>query len=250
MMTADIQRLVKLMDRSARIVVLTGAGISAESGVPTFRGEDGLWRQFRAEDLATPEAFERDPKLVWEWYDWRRGLIAKVEPNAGHKTLALWERVFSEFTLITQNIDGLHAKAGSHKVIELHGNIWKTRCTAEGEVRDDHEVPLKTIPPRCPSCGALVRPHVVWFGESLDTADLDRAMNPSRRCGVMFVVGTSAMVHPAAMLPGIAAESGAAIVEINPNPTPLTASSDFSFRGNAGEILPMIDKHLSEGFQA
>jgi NAD-dependent deacetylase len=249
-MNADIERLVKLMDRSARIVVLTGAGISAESGVPTFRGEGGLWRQFRAEDLATPGAFRRDPKLVWEWYDWRRGLIAGVEPNAAHRTLALWEQIFPQFTLITQNVDGLHARAGSQKLIELHGNIWKTRCTAEGEVRDDHEVPLRTIPPCCPSCGAMLRPHVVWFGEALEAGDIDRATALSRRSNVMFVVGTSAVVHPAAMLPAVAAGSGATIVEINPDPTALTASTGFSFRGKAGEILPLIDKRLAERLQA
>lgn len=246
----DIRRLVELMDRSARIAVLTGAGVSAESGVPTFRGEGGLWRQFRAEDLATPEAFHRDPKLVWEWYDWRRGLMAKVEPNPGHKVLALWEQLFPEFTLITQNIDGLHAKAGSRKIIELHGNIWKTRCPRDGRVQDNAEVPLKTIPPRCPSCGAMLRPHVVWFGESLDSGDIAQAFSLSGRCRLMFVVGTSAVVHPAASLPLIAAQAGAKIVEVNPDPTPLTPDADFSFRGKAGEVLPLIDKHLSERSQA
>ena len=242
----DIRRLVELMDHSTCIAVLTGAGVSAESGVPTFRGEGGLWRQFRAEDLATPGAFQRDPKLVWEWYDWRRGLMAKVEPNPGHKVLALWEQLFPEFTLITQNIDGLHAKAGSRKIIELHGNIWKTRCPREGIVGDNAEVPLKTIPPACPSCGAMLRPHVVWFGEPLDTADIDQAFAASSRCRLMFVVGTSAVVHPAASLPVIAARAGAKIVEVNPDPTPLTPNADFSFRGKAGEVLPLIDKHLSE----
>lgn len=246
----DIRRLVELMDRSSPIAVLTGAGVSAESGVPTFRGEGGLWKQFRAEDLATPEAFERDPKLVWEWYDWRRGLMAKVEPNPGHKVLALWEQFFPEFVLITQNIDGLHARAGSRKIIELHGNIWKTRCTGDGRVWDNTEVPLGTIPPRCHSCGAILRPHVVWFGESLDSGDMARAFSLSGRCSLMFVVGTSALVHPAASLPLIAARAGAKIVEVNPDPTPLTPDADFSFRGKAGEILPLIDRHLSERSQA
>ncbi len=245
-MTPDIPRLVKLMDRSARIVVLTGAGISAESGVPTFRGESGLWRQFRAEDLATPEAFQRDPKLVWEWYDWRRGLMAKVEPNPGHRILARWEERFPEFVLITQNIDGLHAKVGSRRIIELHGNIWKTRCTREGIVGDNAEVPLKTIPPVCPCCGAMLRPHVVWFGEPLDTADIDQAFTASRCCRLMFVVGTSAVVQPAASLPAIAARAGATIVEVNPDTTPLTPDADFSFRGKAGEILPLIEQQLIE----
>ena len=136
-----------------RIAVLTGAGISAESGVPTFRGEGGLWRQFQAEELATPEAFARDPKLVWEWYDWRRGLIAKVEPNEGHRTLAKWEAEFPDFSLITQNVDGLHRRAGSKNVLELHGNVWKTRCTKEGTITENLTSPLAEIPPRCaPSC--------------------------------------------------------------------------------------------------
>jgi NAD-dependent deacetylase len=245
-MNTDIERLVELLVPEAPIVALTGAGISAESGVPTFRGPEGLWRKFRAEDLATPEAFARDPKLVWEWYDWRRSLIAKVEPNAGHAALAAWEGVFPRFAVITQNVDGLHARAGSRNLTELHGNIWKMRCTAEGTTREDHEVPLKMIPPKCPDCGALLRPHIVWFGEPLDPRDLDRAADLSRNCRVMFVVGTSAVVHPAAMLPALAADSGAVVVEVNPDPTPLTASADISFRGKAGDVLPLIARRLSE----
>jgi len=244
MLAEEIKSVAELMDRDTPIAVLTGAGISAESGVPTFRGEGGLWRQFRAEDLATPEAFQRDSKLVWEWYDWRRGLMAKVKPNPGHQTLARWEARFPEFALITQNIDGLHAQAGSKRIIELHGNIWKTRCLAEGQVSDNNDVPLKEIPPRCPSCGAMLRPHVVWFGESLDADELDRAFAASRRCRLMFVVGTSAVVHPAASLPVIAAQAGALVIEINPDPTPLTAEADFSFRGKAGDILPLLDQQL------
>ena len=160
------QRAAEILRGAQRIAVLTGAGISAESGVPTFRGEDGLWRQFRAEDLATPEAFARDPRTVWEWYDWRRGIISKVKPNPGHTVLARWEKKLPEFKLITQNVDGLHARAGSTGIVELHGNIWKTRCTKEETVADNLEVPLKQIPPACPACGALLRPHIVWFGES------------------------------------------------------------------------------------
>ncbi|MCJ7612729.1 MAG: NAD-dependent deacylase [Candidatus Aminicenantes bacterium] len=249
MLAEEIKSVAELMDRDTPIAVLTGAGISAESGVPTFRGQGGLWKQFRAEDLATPEAFQRDPKLVWEWYDWRRGLMSKVEPNPGHATLALWERRFPEFSLITQNIDGLHARAGSRRVIELHGNIWKTRCVAEGRIIDNSDVPLKEIPPRCPSCGAVLRPHVVWFGESLDEADLGLAFSRSGRCRLMFVLGTSALVHPAASLPLAAARAGAQVVEINPDPTPLTHQADFSLRGKTGEILPLIDAQLARKFQ-
>jgi len=227
-----------------RIAALTGAGISAESGVPTFRGEHGLWKQFRAEELATPEAFARDPKLVWEWYDWRRGLVAEVEPNEGHRTLAKWETKFADFGLITQNVDGLHAKAGSKNVLELHGNIWKTRCTKEGTIADNFESPLKEIPPRCAQCSSLLRPLVVWFGESLDPEILSRAAETSSRCQVMLVIGTSALVQPAASLPLAASENGAVVIEINPSSTPITPYADITLRGKAGEILPRIDRTL------
>jgi len=241
MTSEDMRRAADILDGADRLAVLTGAGISAESGVPTFRGQDGLWKQFRAEDLATPEAFARDPKLVWEWYDWRRGKIAPVEPNPGHRTLAKWEGTFPSFTLITQNVDGLHAAAGSKTIIELHGNIWKMRCTAEAAVFENREVPLKRIPPLCPSCGALLRPHVVWFGESLDMDVLALAFATSSSCDAMLVVGTSAYVQPAASLPLRAADAGARVIEINPDPTPLTSSADVSLRGPSGEILPLID---------
>ncbi len=244
MLKNDIGSAAAILRQAKRVVALTGAGISAESGVPTFRGEHGLWRQFRAEDLATPEAFARDPKLVWEWYDWRRGIIAGVRPNPGHVTLAAWEKRFPEFALITQNVDGLHARAGSTILAELHGNIWKVRCTKDGTVSDDHSVPLKEIPPRCPDCGALLRPHIVWFGESLDSDVLGRAFSLSATCEVMLVIGTSALVHPAASLPYRAAASGAKIIEINPTPTPLTGEADISLQGKAGEILPEIDRIL------
>ncbi len=219
---------------------MTGAGVSAESGVPTFRGPGGLWRRFHPEDLATPEAFARDPKLVWEWYDWRRGIVAACEPNPGHAALASWEKRFPEFTLITQNVDGLHARAGSPRPLELHGNIWKVRCTAEGTISDNRDVPLREIPPHCPACGALLRPHIVWFGETLDPDVLDRAFAAAAACEVMVVAGTSAIVHPAASLPGFAARAGAKIIEVNPDPTPLSGEADVSLRGKAGEILPRL----------
>ena len=227
-----------------RVVALTGAGISAESGVPTFRGQDGLWKTYRAETLATPEAFERDPALVWEWYDWRRGLIAPVEPNAGHRVLAGWEGLFDDFVVVTQNVDGLHARAGSRAVVELHGSIWKLRCTREGTVAESRETPLPRRPPLCPDCGALLRPHVVWFGESLDPAVLDRAFALSGACQAMLVVGTSAVVQPAASLPAAAARAGAKVIEINVEPTPLTAEADCALPGKAGEILPRLDRRL------
>lgn len=246
MMKNELDAAAAILRGAKCVVALTGAGISAESGVPTFRGEDGLWRHFRAEDLATPEAFARDPKLVWEWYDWRRGIIAGVSPNPGHVTLAAWENHFPEFALITQNVDGLHARAGSTRLAELHGNIWKVRCTKEETISDDHSVPLKEIPPRCSRCGSLLRPHIVWFGESLDSEVLGRAFSLSAACEVMLVVGTSALVHPAASLPYRAAANGAKIIEINPFSTPLTGEADISIQGKAGEVLPEIARRLED----
>lgn len=242
----QVEEVVEFLAGAGRVAVLTGAGISAESGVPTFRGKDGLWKQYKAETLATPEAFERDPKLVWEWYDWRRGLIAPVEPNAGHRVIAGWESLFGEMAVITQNVDGLHAKAGSRNVVELHGNIWKLRCTREGTVEEVRDNPLPHIPPVCPNCGSFYRPHIVWFGESLDPVVLDRAYDLSESCQVMFVIGTSAVVHPAASLPYAAARAGAKIVEVNLEPTPLTPHANFFFPGKAGEILPVLDRQLRE----
>ena len=246
MLEHHIDDVVTLLAGARRVAVLTGAGISAESGVPTFRGQDGLWKHYRAESLATPEAFEHDPALVWEWYDWRRRLIAPVEPNAGHRVLAGWEDAFEEFAVITQNVDGLHDKAGSRTVVELHGNIWKLRCTREGTVEEIRETPLPHLPPICPSCGALRRPHVVWFGEALDPAVLGRAAEISRAGQVMVVLGTSGLVHPAASLPYAAARAGAKIVEVNVEPTPLTPQADYFLPGKAGEILPALDRRLRE----
>jgi len=241
-----IRQLVDILNKTSRVAILTGAGISAESGIPTFRGEEGLWKNYRAEQLATPQAFAQNPGLVWEWYNWRRGIIGSKDINDGHRVLSKWENIFPTYSVITQNIDGFHAKAGSTNIVELHGNIWKMRCTAEQTVRENYETPLSEIPPRCPDCGAMLRPHVVWFGESLDQAVIQQAFALSSSCEVMFVVGTSAVVQPAASLPITAADAGAKIVEINPNPTPLTVYADFSFRGNSGEILPLIDRELSQ----
>jgi len=231
------------------VAVLTGAGISAESGVPTFRGEDGLWRNYRAEDLATPDAYRRDPRLVWEWYDWRRGLIGGCKPNAAHHTLVEMASCFEQFTLITQNVDGLHDLAGSRGVLELHGNIWELRCTAGCRpIWEDRTVPLATIPPRCPSCGALARPDVVWFGESLPASVLDAAWAAAQTCQVMLVIGTSALIHPAAALPLVALQRGAYVVEFNPQPTPLSDLADEIVRRPAADALPgWWDAWQSEG---
>lgn len=224
---------------SLSLAVLTGAGISAESGVPTFRGKGGLWRSYRAEDLATPQAFRRDPMLVWEWYDWRRGLIGACQPNAAHHILVDMESRFDDFVLITQNVDGLHRLAGSRKIVELHGNIWGMRCTrACREPWQDRSVPLAEIPQRCPTCGALARPDVVWFGESLPGTALDAAFVAASRCQVMLVIGTSALVQPAASLPLVALQQGAYVIEMNPQATPLTDSVQESIREPAAVALP------------
>lgn len=239
-----LDEVAEILQAGPRVAALTGSGISAESGIPTFRGKEGLWKEFRAEELATPEAFARNPRLVWECYDWRRGLIGACRPNLGHEVLARWEKRFPGFVLITQNVDGLHRRAGSEKVLELHGNIWEMRCTVEGTVTEDYQSPLREIPPRCPACGAPLRPNVVWFGEMLPAETLHEAYAASAACDLMFVVGTSAFVQPAGSLPLLAAEKGARIVEINPDVTPLTEAADFSFREKAGEILPLIDARL------
>jgi len=238
-MAKDGETMQAPVDRVRSLAVLTGAGISAESGVPTFRGEGGLWRSYRAEDLATPGAFRRDPQLVWEWYDWRRGLIGACAPNAAHETLAEMELRFDDFVLITQNVDGLHRLAGSRHVVELHGNIWRMRCTRGCRAPwEDRTVPLPEIPPHCPSCGALARPDVVWFGESLPNHALDAAFAAARRCQVMLVIGTSAVVQPAASLPVLALQRGAYVVEINPQATPLSGAVDQAIHEPAAMVLP------------
>lgn len=232
-----------------RVVVLTGAGVSAASGVPTFRGQDGLWRQLRPEDLATPEAFRRDPHLVWEWYDWRRQRIAACAPNDAHHVLAAWAGRVPALTLVTQNVDGLHEQAGSDGVLRLHGSIWQLRC-AEGcargrRPREDRTAPLAALPPRCPHCGGLDRPGVVWFGESLDPAVLARAVSAAAACDVFLAIGTSAVVHPAAGLIGQAKRGGAFVVEVNPDATPYAEVVDLTVREGAERFLPRVEAALS-----
>jgi len=231
--------VIAALDPAKKIVVLTGAGMSAESGVPTFRGEDGLWRRYRAEELATPSAFQANPTLVWEWYDWRRGIIGEAEPNPGHLAIAEMEELFPHFSLITQNVDGLHRRAGNTRLIEIHGNLWQVRCVREGRVHEDYRCPLPEIPPRC-ACGALLRPHVVWFGESLDERDLTRAYRLIEECDLLLVVGTSAVVQPVASFPIMAKHGGALVIEVNRDPTPLSSLADESIQGKAGEILPAL----------
>jgi NAD-dependent deacetylase len=221
------------------VAVLTGAGVSAESGIPTFRGAGGLWQNHRAADLATPQAFHENPKLVWEFYNWRRETVTGCKPNAAHKTIAEMERALPDFTLITQNVDGLHQQAGNRKMLTLHGDLWRVRCTECGYQGDNHEVPLAQIPPRCPRCTGLLRPGVVWFGESLSSDVLEAAWAASSQARLMLVVGTSALVQPAASLPLLAKQNGARLVEINPEDTPLSQYADETLRGRAGKLLPL-----------
>jgi NAD-dependent protein deacetylase/lipoamidase len=240
-MPTPVEQVRAHLASARRITVLTGAGISADSGIPTFRGPEGLWRNFRAEELATPQAFSRDPNLVWEWYNWRRELVSTKTPNAAHRALADMEgRMKSqqaEFSLLTQNVDGLHGLAGSRRLIELHGNIWKVRCTGCRTVTEDRRVPIP-IPPFCSACGKLLRPHIVWFGESLDPEDIDRAIEALENCDLMLVIGTSGVVQPAASFASTARAAGAFVVEINPDAS--SAAAHTALRGRAAEIVPQL----------
>lgn len=221
------------------IAVLTGAGASAESGIPTFRGADGLWRNYRAEDLATPRALQRNPKLVWEWYLTRRQAIARAQPNAGHKALVELERRSHRFTLITQNVDGLHRRAGSRHLLEVHGNIWTTRCVSCGRIREDYRTEYDELPPRC-ECGGMERPGVILFGELLDGQTWMAAEQAAADADVFLVAGTSAVVYPAAGLAQIAKAAGARVIEVNLEETALSGFADCTLTGRCGEILPLL----------
>ena len=241
---SDLQTLAARVRAARRITAITGAGVSSSSGVPTFRGEDGLWRTHRAEDLATPEAFRRDPRLVWEWYDWRRSLIAKCAPNDAHKVLARWSDR-ENFTLITQNVDGLHEQAGS-RVLRFHGSIWELRCTGCcGKAPwEDRSTPLPELPPRCPQCGAPVRPGVVWFGEGIDH-DVLQAAFAATACDVFLSIGTSSVVYPAAGLVHEARRAGAFTAEINPVATDAAAVVELAIAMPAEEALPAVERLLA-----
>jgi NAD-dependent deacetylase len=243
MQTSEARPVVEIvkewLSSAASVAVLTGAGISAESGIPTFRGPGGVWRTYRAEELATPEGFARNPKLVWEWYDWRRSVIAEAQPNAGHRALAQMERRVPRFTLITQNVDGLHDRAGNVSVLRVHGDIWTLRCTSCERERRDLRPRLEQIPPYC-SCGGMERPGVVWFGEGLPDTIWEEAVSSTREADLFFVIGTSAVVHPAAGLVYLAKSSGAKVVEINVDDTPVSSTVDLSWRAPAAVALPSL----------
>lgn len=236
--------LLDIMRNCSRCVVLTGAGISAESGVPTFRGKEGLWGKFRPEELATMDAFLANPNIVWEWYNWRRGLLSEVKPNPGHYALAELEQLFDTFVLVTQNVDGLHRIAGSQDVLELHGNILRNKCVDCAESYPTDELIDPDAIPTCRSCGGKIRPDVVWFGEMLDARVIRRAFDEAGRAELFLSVGTSAVVQPAASLPVEAKHAGATLVEINPEETPLTFMADYHFSFPSGEFLPGLVAQL------
>jgi NAD-dependent deacetylase len=240
------RRLLERLSTAEWITVLTGAGISAESGVPTFRSADGIWAKYKPEELATMEAFLRNPELVWEWYAQRKRVIANVQPNAGHRALVRMEELYPQCTVVTQNIDNLHRRAGSRNVIELHGNIERNYCVSCGTAASNELVLRAGGVPRCERCGGTIRPDVVWFGEMLPEEEWNLAVRAAESSDVFFSIGTSAVVYPAASLPLLAKQRGALLVEINPEPTPMTERVDEFLQGQSGTILPELVSALSE----
>jgi NAD-dependent deacetylase len=247
---ALIQQAAEILRGSKDVAVLTGAGVSKESGVPTFRDAlDGLWAQYDPQELATPMAFKRNPKLVWDWYTFRRELVSKARPNPGHIALAQLEAYFPAMCIITQNVDDLHEQAGSANVIHLHGNIARSKCSANCQgnptLIDLTQLEYDETPPQCPHCRANVRPDVVWFHEVLPNDALQDASAVTQRCDMMLVVGTSGLVTPAATLPSIARQHGAKIIEVNPDETPITPIADIKLSGPSGEMLPLLVEALA-----
>lgn len=240
--------ILEMVRKAKKASVLTGAGVSAESGVPTFRGAGGIWEKYDYRKLATHEGFVEDSGLVWEWYQLRQVEIQKAVPNPAHKTISEMEKHFPEFSVLTQNIDGMHERAGNRKIVELHGNIWRMRCERDGLVID-LDSPVKEIPPLC-QCGNVLRPDVVWFGEQLSPEIVDIASKVARESEVMFVVGTSAVVYPAAALPILTKNSGGLVIEINIEATDVTSYADMSLFGRAGDILPALWSSLTRNPKA
>jgi len=241
------EQLLTKLKAAKTVAVLTGAGISAESGVPTFRGEQGLWKKFRPEELANFDAFVRNPELVWEWYNYRKKIISEVEPNPGHYALVKMEELFENFYLITQNVDNLHRRAGSKRIYELHGNIMRNRCVDCNKPGDEIFFQCQEDLPRC-DCGGLIRPDVVWFGEALPPSVLMDSFNAANEADLFFSIGTSAVVQPAASLPLEAKNAGAYVVEINMDPTVISNLVDESILGKSGEILPQLVAKISIGW--
>lgn len=252
-----LSRAARSLESARELVVVTGAGMSQESGIPTFRdAREGLWARFDPEELATRRAFREDPDRVWGWYCYRRRLVEKARPHPGHHALVRLEGAVPRVTIVTQNIDGLHGRAGSARVLEVHGNLWRFRCFERDhpvELSEEEALPPETEPtrgiaaPRCPRCGSRVRPDVVWFGEPLDEAMLARARSLAGSCDVMLVVGTSGVVYPAAALPGVAGSAGATLIEVNTEPSRLTSQADLFIEGTAGRVLPGLMDRVIEG---
>lgn len=239
------ERAAAVLRQAVSLFVMTGAGVSAESGVPTFRGADGLWHDYSAADLATPQAFSKDPALVWAWYHWRQGIILRAQPNAAHRALVALEARFERFLLLTQNVDNLHLRAGSRRVLELHGNIFRARCCRCGRnVMHTIEKDASRSLPEC-ACGGLLRPDVVWFGETIPSDVWQESVDFLQTAEVALFCGTSGVVWPAAALPGFARERGIETMEINPEPTPMTSIVDRSLRARAGDALPEILRRIS-----
>jgi len=239
------EETINALRKAKSCVVLTGAGVSAESGVPTFRDAvTGTWSNFNIEDFATPEAFRKNPKKVWDWYEYRRGLLKDIKPNPGHYAIAELERVYPDFWLVTQNIDGLHHRAGNKNVLEIHGNILRNKCFEENTIIDDISNSKET-PPRCPSCGSYVRPDVVWFHEPLPEYEMEKSVEVSSKCGLFIVAGTSAVVYPAAELPIVAKRAGAYVIEVNIEKTSISEQADLTFLGKTGSVLPKLAENLT-----
>jgi NAD-dependent deacetylase len=236
------EKLRQRFQAATNVLVLTGAGVSAESGVPTFRGggNTAVWKGLPFEVISSAGMLERDLPAVWEWFNYRRGLLEALKPNPAHEAIARWEDRFSRFTLVTQNIDGLHQAAGSREVIELHGSIWRARCVRCGARHNLRELRIDNGVPECFDCGSSMRPDVVLFGEMLPVGAFEQAAAKAASCDLCFVVGTSAVVYPAAAIPEIARAAGAYVVEVNPEHTPISDSSDEVLAGSAGEILPLL----------
>lgn len=245
----DVGVLADRLRGASRVTVITGAGVSAASGIPTFRGAGGLWKDFRPEQLATAEAFAENPRLVWDWYAWRRGLVAAARPNRAHEVLAGWSRRFPRFVLVTQNVDGLHERAGTRGVVRFHGSLWELSCwgrCAGAPERWRDESALEEVPPRCPHCGGLARPGVVWFGEAIPPEAL-AAASQALDCDVCLAVGTSAVVYPAAGLVAEAGARGAFTAEINPEATPASSGVDVAIPGRAEDVLDRLEVLLQSG---
>ncbi|HEX9614007.1 MAG TPA: NAD-dependent deacylase [Bacteroidota bacterium] len=239
-------RLKTALRKAQSVAVLTGAGVSAESGVPTFRGSEGLWSKFKPEELARFDSFIKNPDLVWEWYSYRKKVIREVQPNQGHLVLARMQELYPDFTLITQNVDNLHTRAGSRNVVELHGNITRSYCIKCGLQAGEKAQEEFVKAPRCEACGGLLRPDVVWFGELLPEGVFEKAMEAAGRADVFLTVGTSGVVYPAASIPLAAREAGAYTVEINPEYTDISPRMHETLIGPSGEILPVLLNTLKE----